>query len=85
MRESDVIVIGAGAAGIAAARACRDSHFSVLVIDARSRGAAPALLVALRPLGPSRPRLQLEGFREGAGPREENALKQKCRGLSLIP
>jgi monoamine oxidase len=37
MREVDVIVIGAGAAGVAAARALRDSRLSVLVLEARDR------------------------------------------------
>jgi monoamine oxidase len=35
--DADVVVIGAGAAGIAAARALRDSQNDVLVIDARHR------------------------------------------------
>ena len=37
MREVDVIVVGAGAAGVAAARALRDSRLSVLVLEARDR------------------------------------------------
>jgi monoamine oxidase len=37
MREVDVIVIGAGAAGVAAARALRDSKLSVLDLEARDR------------------------------------------------
>jgi monoamine oxidase len=37
MREVDVIVVGAGAAGVAAARALRDSRLSVRVLEARDR------------------------------------------------
>jgi monoamine oxidase len=37
MREVDVIVIGAGATGVAAARALRKEKLSVLVLEARSR------------------------------------------------
>jgi monoamine oxidase len=37
MSEADVIVIGAGAAGIAAARACRAQGRSVVVLEARAR------------------------------------------------
>jgi monoamine oxidase len=37
MREVDAIVIGAGAAGVAAARRLRQGHLSVLVVEARGR------------------------------------------------
>src|SRR5215204_1502637 len=37
MREADIVVIGAGAAGIAAARRLRAAQRSVLVLEARSR------------------------------------------------
>src|SRR5215212_10161893 len=37
MHEADIVVIGAGAAGIAAARRLRAAQRSVLVLEARSR------------------------------------------------
>jgi monoamine oxidase len=37
MREVDVVVIGAGAAGVAAARRLQRERFSVLVVEARNR------------------------------------------------
>ena len=37
MRETDIVVIGAGAAGIAAARALAHAHLSVVVLEARDR------------------------------------------------
>src|SRR5215210_3515796 len=37
MAESDVVVIGAGAAGIAAARHLHDQHIATLLLEARDR------------------------------------------------
>ncbi|MFN3891718.1 MAG: flavin monoamine oxidase family protein [Beijerinckiaceae bacterium] len=42
MNEPDVIVVGAGAAGVAAARACLARRLSVVVLDARSRAGGRA-------------------------------------------
>ena len=42
MAEFDVIVVGAGAAGIAAARRLREAGYSALVLEARGRLAGRA-------------------------------------------
>ena len=37
MRDTDVVVIGAGAAGVAAARGLHDARVSVVLLEARNR------------------------------------------------
>ena len=61
--DVEVVVVGAGAAGIAAARRLHDSGVSCLLVEARPRLGGRALTVIDEFWFCARPRLRLAAFR----------------------
>ena len=67
MREIDVAIIGAGAAGVAAARRLADARVPCVLIEARNRVGGRAFTLARRVRARSRLRLAAFGGRERMG------------------